>query len=85
MVTHPRVSEVHDTVNAALDVVELCEDVEVGDVADRKERDGAAVAENETVTLSSAQNCWARFSDEGTFVLQLPATQAYSALGNNLS
>lgn len=64
----------------------LCEDVEVGDEAEGEVAvDGAAVAEKETVTLSSAQNCLARFSAEGTFVLQLPTTQEYSESGNNLS
>lgn len=62
----------------------LCEDVEVGDEAEGEVAvDGAAVAEKETVTLSSAQNCLARFSAEGTFVLQLPTTQEYSESGNN--
>ena len=42
------------------------------------------MTEKETVTLSSAQNCSARFSAEGTFVLQLPRTHEYRELGNNL-
>lgn len=86
MVTHPRVSGVQDTIDAALNVAELRGEVEVGVVEDGDDAlDGAAVAEKETVTLSSVQNCWARFSAEGTLVLQLPATQEYSALGNILS
>ncbi|KAH9051025.1 hypothetical protein EDB83DRAFT_2676708 [Lactarius deliciosus] len=88
MAVHPRVSAVHDDTDAAFDDAELDEDVEVVFEADGDEdedEDGAAVEAKETVTLSSAQNCWARFSAEGTFVLQLPATQVYSASGNILS
>jgi hypothetical protein len=37
--------------------------------------DGAAVDAKESVALSSAQNCCASFSAEGTFALQLATTQ----------
>lgn len=85
MAVHPRVSEVHDDRDAAFDDDdELDEGAEVAAEADGDDDDGdgAAVEEKETVTLSSAQNCCARFSAEGTFVLQFPATQVYSASGN---
>ncbi len=86
MPAHPRVSGVQDNIDAAFDGVELSEEVEVVDEADGDDdEDGAAVEAKETVTLSSAQNCWARFSAEGTFVLQLAATQANNASGNILS
>lgn len=88
MVAHPRVLGVQDSIDAAFDGVELCE--EVGVVADEADGDdddvdGAAVEAKETVTLSSTQNCWARFSAEGTLALQFAATQLYSASGNILS
>jgi len=83
MLVHPRVSGVQDSIDAAFDGVELCEEVEVAAEADGDvDVDGAAVEAKETVTLSRAQNCWARFSAEGTLVLQLAATQVYNATGN---
>jgi len=84
VVVQPRVSGVQYNADAAFDFDELCEDVDVGEEADDGDVavDGAAVMEKESVTLSTAQNCRARFSAEGTFVLQLPATQEYNALGN---
>src|SRR6266404_2011045 len=85
MVVHPRVSGVQDNTDAAFEGVEL---FEVG-VTDEEDGDddveGAAVEAKETVTLSRAQNCCARFSAEGTFEPQLPATQEYNAFGNILS
>jgi hypothetical protein len=84
MVVQLRVSGVQDNIDAAFDFVELCE-VELADEEDGDDDvDGAAVEAKETVTLSSAQNCWARFSAEGTLVLQLAATQVYNASGNIL-
>jgi len=80
MVVHPRVSGVQDSIDAAFDGLELCEEEEAADGDD--DVDGAAVEAKESVTLSTAQNCWARFSAEDTLVLQLAATQVYSASGN---
>ena len=86
MVVHPRVSGVQDTTDAAFEDVELCEEVEVADEAGADDAvDGAAVDAKESVTLSSAQNCWARLSAEGTLALQFAATQVYKASGNTLS
>jgi len=56
-----------------LDGLELDEDVEPAE--EGKDVEGAAVDAKESVTLSRAQNCWASFSAEGTFALQLAATQ----------
>lgn len=78
---------IQDTIDAAFGGAELGE-VEAAAGADGDDDgddvpvDGAAVEAKETVTLSSAQNCWARFSAEGTFVLQFAATQVYNAPGN---
>lgn len=84
IVIQPRVSGAQDTIVAALNVtvlsgVDAVGDVEEGEVA----VDGAVVTEKETVTLSTAQNCLARFSAEGTLALQLPRTQEYSESGNS--
>ena len=77
MPVHARVSVTHGPAVAALDGVELDEEDgdadEPGDEADAVE--GAAVDAKESVVLSRAQNCCARFSAEGTFELQLAATQ----------
>jgi sugar lactone lactonase YvrE len=62
---------------AAFDGCEL-EDWEADDAGKADEGDdvdGAAVDAKERVVLSSAQNCLARFSAEGTLELQLDATQ----------
>jgi hypothetical protein len=73
MPPHPRPSGIQTVAGAALNCVELEEgvDEEGGDEEDR-----AAVDAKESVTLSIAQNRWARFSAEGTFAPQLDATQA---------
>ena len=75
MPLHPRPSGIQNVVGAALDGVELEEDA---DDEEGDEEDRAAVDAKESVTLSIAQNRWARLSAEGTFELQLDATQAYS-------
>lgn len=46
-----------------------------GEADEGNDVDGAAVDAKESVTLSIAQNCRARFSAEGTLELQLDATQ----------
>lgn len=77
MPLHPRPSGIQTVPGAALNCVELEEDR--GFVADEEEGDDddrAAVDAKESVTLSIAQNRWARFSAEGTFAPQLDATQA---------
>src|SRR5579863_7358763 len=88
MPVHARVSAIHGPAIAALDGRELDEDVceadEPGEVDEGDDVDGAAVEAKESVVLSSAQNCCASFSAEGTFVLQLATTQLYSASGNVL-
>ena len=71
---HPRATGIQAPAGAALDGVELDEDF----VADGEEGDdevNAAVDAKESVTLSIAQNRWARASAEGTFAPQLAATQ----------
>jgi len=76
MPVHARVSAIHGPAVAALDGVE--DDCEVGErdkVDEGADVDGAAVDAKESVALSSAQNCCARFSAEGTFELQLATTQ----------
>jgi len=76
MPVHARVSAIHGPAVAALDGVE--EDCEAGEpdrVDEGDDVDGAAVDAKESVVLSSAQNCCARFSAEGTFELQLATTQ----------
>lgn len=73
MPLHPRPSGIQTAVGAALDGVELEDDAEDEDC---DEDDRAAVDAKESVTLSIAQNRWARFSAEGTFAPQLDATQA---------
>ena len=75
MPLHPCPSGIQTVAGAALDGFEL---EDVGFVADGEEgdvEDGAAVDAKESVTLSIAQNRWARLSAEGTFELQLDATQ----------
>lgn len=72
MPLHPRPSGIKTVAGAALDGVELEED----DGEEGDEDDRAAVDAKESVTLSIAQNRWARFSAEGTFAPQLDATQA---------
>jgi len=77
MPLHPRPSGIQTVAGAALDGVELEEDK--GFVADEEEgdeEDRAAVDAKESVTLSIAQNRWARLSAEGTLPPQLDATQA---------
>ena len=77
MPLHPRPSGIQTVAGAALDGVELEEDkgfVAGGEEDDDEDR--AAVDAKESVTLSIAQNRWARFSAEGTFAPQLDATQA---------
>ena len=73
MPLHARPSGIQAVAGAALDGVELEEAAgdEEGDEEDR-----AAVDAKESVTLSIAQNRWARFSAEGTFAPQLDATHA---------
>jgi len=73
MPPHPRPSGIQAVAGAALDGVELEEDAD-GEEGDEEDR--AAVDAKESVTLSIAQNRWARFSAEGTFAPQLDATQA---------
>jgi len=75
MPLHPRPSGIQTVAGAALNCVELEEDE--GFVADGEEgddEDRAAVEAKESVTLSIAQNRWARLSAEGTFAPQLDAT-----------
>ena len=73
MPLHPRPSGIQTAAGAALNcVVEgFVAEGEEGDEEDR-----AAVDAKESVTLSIAQNRWARLSAEGTFAPQLDATQA---------
>jgi len=77
MPVHARVSAIiHDPAIAALDGDGLDEEAdEPGEVVEGDAVDGAAVDTKESVVLSSAQNCCARFSAEGTFELQLATTQ----------
>jgi len=78
MPVHPRASSIHGPADAAFCDFELEEDWEVAVVDEADEGDdvdGAAVDAKESVTLSIAQNCWARFSAEGTLEPQLDATQ----------
>lgn len=78
MPVHARVSAIHGPAVAALDGVEDEEAREADEPGEMDEGDvveGAAVDAKESVVLSSAQNCCARFSAEGTFELQLAATQ----------
>jgi lipid-binding SYLF domain-containing protein len=76
MPVHPRASEIHCSAGAALNEPGEVEAVAIAEgVVEGVDVDGAAVAENVSVTLSIAQNCWARFSAEGTFVPQEDATQ----------
>jgi len=76
MPVHARVSAIHGPAIAALDGVELDEEADEPDKVDEGDAvDGAAVDAKESVVLSSAQNCCARFSAEGTFELQLATTQ----------
>ena len=79
MPVHPRVSDIHGDAGAALNgcvLVDVDRELDVvGKVAEGNDEDGAVVAEKERVVLSSAQNCWARFSAEGTLALQLAETQ----------
>jgi len=73
---HPRPSGVQAVASAALDD-ELEEDEDFdADAEEGDDEDRAAVDAKESVTLSIAQNCWARFSAEGTFAPQLDATHA---------
>jgi len=75
MPVHPRASGIQGAAGAALDGFELDEEgFVVGEVGD--DVDGAAVDAKESVVLAIAQNRWARVSAEGTFALQLAATQA---------
>jgi hypothetical protein len=77
MPLHPRPSGIQTVAGAALDGVELAEDKGfVDDAEEGDEEDRAAVDAKESVTLSIAQNRWARFSAEGTFAPQLDATHA---------
>jgi hypothetical protein len=73
MPLHPRPSGIKTVAVAALDGVELEEDAD-GEEGDEEDR--AAVDAKESVTLSIAQNRWARFSAEGTSEPQFEATQA---------
>lgn len=74
---HPRPSGIQTVASAALDGVEVEEDERfVVDEDEGDDEDRAAVDAKESVTLSIAQNRWARFSAEGTFAPQLDATQA---------
>jgi len=75
---HPCASSIHSPAGAAFCDFELEEDWEVavaGEADEGNDVDGAAVDAKESVTLSIAQNCRARFSAEGTLELQLDATQ----------
>jgi hypothetical protein len=77
MPLHPRPSGIQTVADAALDGAELEEDEGfVVDWEEGDEEDRAAVDANESVTLSIAQNRWARLSAEGTFAPQFDATQA---------
>jgi hypothetical protein len=77
MPLHPRPSGIQAVAGAALDGVELEEDESfVVDGEEGEDEDRAAVDAKESVTLSIAQNRWARFSAEGTFAPQLDATHA---------
>jgi len=79
MPVHPRTSDIHEAASAALNGWVLVdvdrEVVEVGEVPEGNDVDGPAVDEKVSVVLSSAQNCWARLSAEGTLALQLATTQ----------
>jgi len=76
MPVHPRASGIQGAAGAALDGFELDEErFVVGEVGEGDDVDGAAVDAKESVVLSIAQNRWARVSAEGTFALQLAATQ----------
>jgi len=75
MPVHPRAPGTHCAAGAALNVPgEVGAVAIVEGVVEGVDVDGAAVAENVSVTLSIAQNCSARFSAEGTFVPQEDAT-----------
>jgi len=75
MPVHPRVSGIHCVAGAALNEPGEVDAVPIAEgVVEGVDVDGAAVAENVRVALSMAQNCWARFSAEGTFVPQEDAT-----------
>lgn len=76
MPVHARVSAIHGPAVAALDGAEDDREADEPDKVDEGDDvDGAAVDAKESVVLSSAQNCCARFSAEGTFELQLATTQ----------
>jgi len=68
---HPRPLDIQTSADPALERELDDVGVEEGD-----DEDGAAVDAKESVTLSIAQNRWARFSAVGTFVLQLDTTHA---------
>jgi hypothetical protein len=77
MPLHPRLSVIKTVAGAALNDVELEEDEDfVVDGEEGDDEDRAAVDAKESVTLSIAQNRWARLSAEGTFAPQLDATHA---------
>ena len=77
MPLHPRPSGIQTVASPALDGVELEEDERfVVDDDGGDDEDRAAVDAKESVTLSIAQNRWARFSAEGTLAPQLDATHA---------
>jgi hypothetical protein len=73
MPLHPRPSGIVNVAGAALDGVALEED---DDDEEGDDEVRAAVDAKESVTLSIAQNRWARFSAEGTLAPQLDATHA---------
>jgi len=76
MPLHPRPSGIQAVACAALNGVVLEDEGFVADAEEGDDEDRAAVDAKESVTLSIAQNRWARFSAEGTFAPQLEATQA---------
>jgi hypothetical protein len=77
MPLHPRPSGIQAVACAELNGAELeGDEVFVADEEEGDDEDRAAVDAKESVTLSIAQNRWARFSAEGTFAPQLDATQA---------
>lgn len=78
MPVHPRASDIHGATGAALNgcvLVDVDRGVDAVAEVEGKDVDGPTVEEKERVVLSREQNCWARFSAEGTLALQLAATQ----------
>lgn len=78
MPLHPRPSGIQTVAGAALDGAELEEedDFVAAEAEEGDDEDRAAVDAKESVTLSIAQNRWARLSAEGTLAPQLEATHA---------